>query len=392
MAEMLVHEVDGRTLTEAEHIAEVEGRPVIERAIINGVVGRTDLEDRPRVYVDPADPENIYPSVTAVLGSTHSISEVLVPAARRIEAEYVVDNIEAVTRMIAEIGDVETRKWIAREAERVWTVKRDIGTHQHNILEALLIDAPIPVCPEHLVDVEVDGEAVDLDEISQGLLNFLCDYDPVIEMAEAEVCNPMEGWAGTLDLAGYFRSIRIPGRDYKGARLVVDLKTGKVMGDTARPQIVTYKSAYEVWVDKLGNKAEMPDTDLAAILHVRKHYKGGYKLFIVEPRNEAFHLQQFLTALELYRHQTEAQTKPMTVFYPPKGDGSQPLPMIEDIEGDGFGYCRNKLISAGLLRLDDLLGLTADEVRSIDGIGAKRIDSCRTVLKRYDSAFAEEGV
>jgi hypothetical protein len=387
---MLVHEVDGRTLTEAEHIAELEGRPVIKREIINGVVGRTDLEDRPRVYIDPADPDNIYPSVTAVLGATHSISEVLLPAARRIEAEFVVDNLAEVTRRIAADGAEETMRWIAREAERVWTVKRDIGTHQHNILEALLIDSPIPHCPEHLQDIEIDGEAVDQDEISEGLINFLCDYDPVIEMAEAEVCNPAEGWAGTLDLAGYFNSIRIPGRDYMGARLVVDLKTGKVKGDTARPQIVTYQNATEVWVDKLGNKVDMPPTDLAAVLHVRKHYRGGYKLFIVEPRWEAFHRQQFLTALALYRHQEEAQTKPMAVFYPPKGDGSQPLPRIEDIEGDGFGRCRKPLIGAGLEKLDDLLGLSADEVQSIHGVGPKSIGACRAVLARYELAFAGE--
>ena len=53
-------------------------------------------------------------------------------------------------------------------------------------------EEPIPDCPEHLVGIEIDGEAVDQDAISDGLLNFFQDHQPIVEMAESTVAVSLE--------------------------------------------------------------------------------------------------------------------------------------------------------------------------------------------------------
>jgi len=267
-----------------------------EIKIINGVVGRNDDDEDRRYYIDPNDSELKYPSVTTVLGATHALDYILTPWAAKSSAQFAVDSIGRLVDLVIDKGPEVAVKWITGEAARIRDIKREIGSHQHNILEALLLDAPIPDCPEHLIDVEIDGERVDQDVISEGLVNFLTDYSPVMEMAEATVANTIHNYAGTLDCAGFFPSIRIPGRESKGARVAVDLKTGKYMGDTARPQIVSYKSATEVWLSgpDLGQKVDMPEVDMCGVLHVRKTYKGGYKLYLIDPADEARFFAEFL--------------------------------------------------------------------------------------------------
>jgi hypothetical protein len=272
-------------------------------------------------------------------------------------------------------------------------LKADIGSNQHDILEALILDSPIPSCPEHLEGVEIDGETVDHDAIADGTLNFITDYGltkDCFEMAEATVANPQYGYAGTLDFVAWFPTIRIPGKPGKGARLCVDAKTGANLDDAHRAQIVSYKNATEVWVDELGNKAEMPEVDLCAILHIRREYKRGYKLFVIPPKDERFYWQWFLNSLTTYKSQADAQQRRMEVFYPPLDDGSQPLPLLEDLEGDGFGRCRKAFIEAGLQDLSDLAALTRREAFALHGVGKAAIEASDRALARYGLAFKGE--
>jgi hypothetical protein len=64
--------------------------------------------------------------------------------------------------------------------------------------------------------VEIDGERIDQDAIADGLLNFITGFGPVFEMAEATVADTDLGHAGTLDLAAWFPTVRVPGRLSKG--------------------------------------------------------------------------------------------------------------------------------------------------------------------------------
>jgi hypothetical protein len=356
--------------------------------IINGIIGRIERDDS-RYYIDPADPSLVYDSVTTILSATNSKSW-LQNWAAKLAAEFAVDHHHLVGITKNEASREAAIDLIKGEARRKRELKADIGTHQHDILEALILDAPIPSCPEHLVDLEIDGESVDQDAIADGLLNFISDFGPTFEMAEATVANRQYMYAGTLDLVAWFPTIRIPDNLAKGARLCLDLKTGANVDATARPQVVGYKRSDHVWVDEMGNKAPMPTVDLCGVVHLRREYRRGYKLLIVPPADEEFYFEQFLHCLEAFRDQDAVKAKRLTPFYPPLADGSQPLPLLEDIEGEGFGRCRRHLAGAGLDDLGDLAALTVAEVRSIKGIGPAAVTACTEVLRQYGLAFKAE--
>ncbi len=355
--------------------------------IVNGVIGRIDREDN-RYYVDPTS-ERMFDSVTAVLSATNSKSW-LTNWAAKLAAEFAVDQHEHIGQTINLVSRDAAVDMVKGESRRRRELKAEIGTHQHDILEALILDAPIPMVPDHLDGIEIDGEAVDQDAISDGLLNFITDFEPQWEMAEATVANTIHGYAGTLDVAAWLPKVRRAGRPAKGVRVVLDLKTGQNLDETARPQIVAYKNATEVWLDELGNKASMPQVDLCGIVHLRQEYARGYKLFLVDPDDEDFYMARFLHCHASYRDQDQSKKLRLVPFYPPLADGSQPLPLIEDVEGDNFGKFRKKLVAAGLERISDLAELTAAEVQDINGIGPAAITACRTVMGRFSLAFKGE--
>jgi hypothetical protein len=353
--------------------------------VISGIIGRIERDDS-RYYVDPADPDNVYDSVTTILSATNS-KPWLAPWAAKLAAEFAAEQHEFIGQTIDVVGKDGAVDLIKGEARRKRELKADIGVHQHDILEALILDQPIPECPPHLVDLEIDGESVDQDAIADGLLNFIADFGPTFEMAEATIANTTYGYAGTLDLVAWFPTIRIPGNLAKGARLCLDLKTGERIDPTARPQVVSYKSATEVWIDEMGNKAPMPHVDLCGVLHLRSSYRRGYKLVVVPPSDESFYWLQFLHCQEAFRDQDAAKTKRLSPFYPPLEDGTQPLPLLEDIEGDGFGRYRKALLDAGLEDLSDLAALTVIQARQLKGIGPKAIECFTEVLHRYELTF-----
>jgi hypothetical protein len=357
-------------------------------AIVNGVIGRIERDDS-RYYVDPADPTLVYDSVTTILAATNS-KPWLANWTAKLAAEFAVDHHDFVGITINEASREGAIDVIKGEARRKRELKSEIGIHQHDILEALILDQPIPSVPPHLVDVEIDGESVDQDAIADGLLNFITDFGPAFEMAEATVANTALGFAGTLDLAAWFPTVRVPGKLSKGARMCLDLKTGANVDATARPQVVAYKHATEVWVDEMGNKREMPEVNLCGILHLRRSYRRGYKLIVVPPADEEFYFDQFLHCHRAFRDQDIVKTKRLTPFYPPLADGSQPLPLLEDIEGDGFGRCRKPLIDAGLEDLSDLARLSVEEAFKIKGIGKAAISACTEALRRHGLTFAGE--
>jgi len=357
--------------------------------IINGVIGRIERDDS-RYYIDPADPDTVLDSVTSILGATTSKDVILVPWSAKIAAQYAVDHHDFIGLTIKEASRDAAVDLVKGESRRLREVKSDIGTHQHDILEALIIDEPIPDVPEHLAGVEVDGESVDQDAISDGLLNFIADFDPAFEMAEATVANPQYGYAGTLDTVAWLPTVRVPGKPSKGARMCIDLKTGTHLNDEHRPQIVSYKNATEVWVDELGNKADMPEVDLCAVLHLRREYKRGYKLYVIPTEDERYYWQWFLNARETYKSQVDAGSRRLQVFYPPLNDGSQPIPLIEDVEGFGFGKYRGPLTDYGLHDLADVAAMSVLELRNIKGIGPKAPDVIRQTLQHYGLTLAGE--
>lgn len=339
------------------------------------VIGRFDRGDS-RFYVDPADPDLVYDSVTSILAAASS-KPWLAPWAAKLAAEFAVDHVDLVQLTLAEAGHQAAVELVKGAAARSRDLKSDIGTHQHDVLEALLLDLPIPDVPEHLVDVEIDGERVDHDAISDGLLNFLTDFDVDAELAEATVVNPLYGYAGTLDLIATLRKL--------GRRLLIDCKTGMVLDRTMRSQLAAYRRATEVWVDDMGNKIRMPDVDGVAVLHVRREYQRGYKLLDQDGNDEDF--DHFLQCQKVLRGQKRLEKVKGRPLYPPLPDGSQPLPLIEDLDEEGFNRCRSALIKAGVVDVTGLAALTFEQVSAIKGIGPKSLPHITTLLAEYGLTY-----
>src|SRR3954464_11091349 len=111
----------------------------------HGIIGRFEKGDN-RYYVDPANPDNVYESVTTILSATESKPQ-LVNWAAKLAAEFAVSHHDAIGQSIESFGADATIKLIASEAKRLRDLKADIGSHQHAILEALLLDLPIPQVP-----------------------------------------------------------------------------------------------------------------------------------------------------------------------------------------------------------------------------------------------------
>lgn len=324
-----------------------------------GVIGREQGRGG-RWYVDPAEPELRYESVTSAIGQATSRS-FLIGWAATIAAQYAVDHLELVQLTAAESSKVAAVKLIAGEADRIRDVKADIGTHAHKVIEALILDLAIPPVPDHLVGVEVDGEAIDHEAITDGFLAFVEDYAPSFEMAEATVVSVLHGYAGTLDLLASFPSL--------GLRLVLDAKTGRYLDATMAAQLSAYERADEVWLDDLGRKAPMPPVDGSAVLHLRPEYQRGYKLLRVDTGPDTF--RWFLQMLAVAKGHRERPKLPARALYPPLPDGSQPPPLVEDVEA--LGAARGPLIAAGLLRLDQVADQHPAALKLLKGLGPKRL-------------------
>jgi hypothetical protein len=169
---------------------------------------------------------------------------------------------------------------------------------------------------------------------------------------------------------------------------LIDCKTGAHVSASWRKQLAAYRNADEVWLDNFGNKAAMPEVDLCAVLHLRREYERGYKLLVVEAGDPE--LYDFLTALDHFHGLQGATKLGGRALYKPLDDGTQPPPLLEDIDAEGFNRCKGKLIKAGVKSLDALAALTEKEARSIKGVGDAAIASCMGVLAANGLTFAKE--
>jgi len=340
-------------------------------------IGRVDTGDN-RWYVDPDNPDLRYESVTHIIGASNP-KPWLVAWGAKLAAEFAVEKHDRLGGVIADFGVPAAIDLVKGEAKRRRELKAEIGSYQHDVIECLVLDRPLPSIPDHLYGVEVDGEVVDLDVISDGFLNFVADHSPVFHLAEATVANTFEGYAGTLDLV-----LDLPGESEGGRRWLIDAKTGVVLEPTMRAQLAAYRYADEVWLDQLGNKAPMVPVDRCGVLHIRKEYERGYKLISVRAGQDEFSWFQAMT--RAYHmgvdmgHKLEGR-----VHYPPLPDGSQPPPLLEDTEL----RCRSALVKAGIRDLAALAALTPAGWRQVKGVGPKAVDEIAALLIEHGLLRAE---
>lgn len=342
-----------------------------------------DFMSDSRWYVDPTDPEGLYESVTNIIGSC-TPKPWLTAWSAKLAAEYAVDHYDEVGIVLAGSGRPAAVDLIKGSAKRMRELKAEIGTHQHDVVESLVLDVALPELPEHLQDVEIEGERVDHDVITDGFLQFCEDHDPRFELAEATVANTDFHYAGTLDLVASFPRMIVPHRP-TGRRGCLDVKSGKVLDIGMAAQLAAYRRATVVWVNDQGVKAPMPETDFGAILHLRPEYEHGYKLFEVPSDDDAF--EWFLQMTRAF-HATKAQGPKLKAraLYPPLADGSQPPPMLEDVTLK----CRGALITAGVRTLADLAGMTRPAVAGIKGVGPKALEDIAQLLAAHSLTLKDE--
>jgi hypothetical protein len=356
------------------------------------VIGRFDRPDG-RYYVDPLDPDRVYLSNTSILSDTTGLG-FLQDWAAKLAAEFAVDELELVAATKASsagrTGAVDLVKGAAkRSRER----KADVGSYVHDVVEALIVDRPIPNIPEWLNGrtVGYDGEDVTitqqwLDSIIDGFINFCEDFEPEFEMAEATVVSRANGHAGTLDFIAVLRRLIIAAR---AARILGDAKTGAALDKTIHEQLAGYLFSDEVWLDDIGSVAPMPAVDLAAVLHLRTSYTRGYKLLEAEIDQDTY--PRFLGRVQQIRQVREAARVTGRPLYPSRPDGSQPPPLVEDVDVPGFNLYRGKLVAAGIADLEQLAQVGYAGVQRIKGLGPKAPDACAKALAKHGLHFPDFG-
>lgn len=360
------------------------------------VIGRIDRPDG-RWYDHPFNDDDPYESITYVLGMTKSKAFLQNWAAVKA-ARLLLRNMDLIRTMLAEQGYAATLKWLKDAARRDREVKADLGSHVHDVQEALILgNTEYPGIPEHILGVEIDdyddsmedGETVTVDErfidgIVDGFLNFMSDFDVEPEHAELTVANPTEGIAGTLDLGALLKALHTD-----MCRALIDTKTGKHLDPDVGEQLAGYMRCRQGWID-LGNIVPMPRFHIAAVLHLRTTYRRGYKLL----RQDADHAAwgRFLARRDVLRGFADQPSPYGRPLYPALPDGTQPPPLIEDIHEPGFNRSRKPLEAAGFDRLDDLVAFTAAEVLAVKGIGEKSLDHIRRVLADHGLALTGDGV
>ena len=354
------------------------------------VVGRFD---RPggRWYVDPLDTDREYYSVTSVLSATRHMPW-LGKWEAKLAAQYAARNHDFLGTVIAneDTGVDGAIDLIKGAAGRSHNLKADVGSYIHSVIEALILDSDPPSIPDHLNGKRIPYSGDDdiitidqawLDSVIMGFFYFVEDFDVEFEMAEATVVHPGNQHAGTLDFVAVLKRLRV------GTRILGDVKTGMRLGGDVNVQLAPYRYSTEVWLDNLGNRARMPKVDRAAVLHLRTTYERGYKLLQQPADSDAY--AKFLRRLQVVRDVDSAVKATGRPLYPAMADGSQPPPLVEDIDWPGFNPYRKPLRRAGVKDLGSLACMSEGELLAVKGIGKAAIPHVMNLLAAHGMALSQ---
>lgn len=345
---------------------------------------RRGSEDDHRYYSHPTSGDP-YLSVTYVIGACQS-KPWLGAWAAKTAAAYAVDFRANWLKTFRDNGRELAMKEITRTAAANRDVKANIGTYEHDVFEALLLDQPIPGIPDHLEGqiVEFDGELVVIDQewldgIADGLLNFIEDFGFKAIAAECTVASDEHEAAGTIDAIG-----RLTVLDQTA---LIDVKTGAHLDAGVLAQLGAYWQFPHLWL-RSGQIVRRPRADIAAILHLRPSYSRGYKLLIVTPQELSVGWTWWQAMRRQLAVSKDVPGKFGTVLYPPLPDGSQPPPMVEDLRSyAGCSRVVSPLLAAGIVHLSDLAALDRDDVEQIKGVGPKTLTALTEVMAAHGLTF-----
>jgi hypothetical protein len=213
-----------------------------------------------------------YWSVTTIIGGGVP-KPALINWAKKFTAEYAVEHFEAFKTLIADDPDGAV-EWLKGAAYRDRDRKADLGTLVHAATEAHVLGKPMPQWPP-VAKPRMDA-----------FVRFLSDYEPEYVATEASVYNRTERYAGTLDAIA----------DVRGARYLIDTKTGKGVYPESALQMAAYRYAEFIGLPD-GDERDMYPVDACAVLHLSD--EGEYELVQVRADTEVF--KAFLYVREVFR-------------------------------------------------------------------------------------------
>jgi hypothetical protein len=358
----------------------------------------TNPETSERTYPYPPTGEPL-DSVTTIISATDS--KPWIPGwYGRSSMAWAVDNLSLIARTLRAEGRQAAIDLGKDAAEQQRSIKRDAGSHVHDVLEALILWAAspdgtgtsvaLPVLPEHLEGALYDGEPIEdvIGFMVDGFLAFVSHYKPRFLATEMQVYNQPLGYAGTLDmifaLDGYALSprgdevIARPGAEFVPC---TDTKTGRNPEGTWKEQLAAYRRARECLLP-LRWLQPMPKTHAGMVLHLRPEYPDCYLLMLVAGDDDAAAWSRFQAAARIYRERQKVKDKPGRSVRALREDGTMPGPRLCDLASEGYGRALSPLSKAlgGACELTDLASFTADDVLAVKGVGPKLIDVIRQML------------
>lgn len=375
------------------------------------VITPVNREDDSRFYPYPPTDEPL-DSVTFVISATDNkpwIKKWYGSSA----TGWCVDNMTLLAKTLKAEGRQAAIDLGKDEAERLRGVKRDAGTHVHDVLESLIYwaaspgrtgaDIALPVLPEHLEDAWYDDEPLTdvVDFMVDGFISFVTAFGARFEATEMQVYNQPLGVAGTLDmivaLDGYAISyatgprgedevIACPGSTL---RLCVDAKTGRTPEGIWKEQLAAYRRMTECLLP-MRQMHPMPATDAGAVLHLRPEYPDGYLLNLVSASEDEGAWVRFQSAAAVYRDRQKVKGKPGTSIRPLRADGTMPGYRLCDLASEGYGRALAPLRKAlgAATELEDIARFTEADLLAVSGIGPKLIETIRTMLADHGLSMA----
>lgn len=355
--------------------------------------------------------------VTTVLDETHGKQRYLVPWSARLAAECAVDNLDVLEAVLSgravavhsrESGRQAAVDLAKGRAGEVRDLKRDVGSHVHAMVEALILwqaspeghgsGLALPALPAHLAGQDYDGDPVEFvaEWMVDGFMNWVADYQPQFLAAEMTVFNQPLGVAGTLD-----KIVRLPGLAIgkagrfipgDGVTICGDVKTGRNPDVTWQEQIAAYRHFPEADRDGFGNLVPMFATDAGAVLHLRPEHPRGYRFHLISGADDATAWNTFRRDVEIFQSRKARKAKPGKVCYPLRADGTIQQPRIADLDGEGYGRAIAPLVKAlgSDADLEQLAAMTAGSLLKLKGIGGKTVDTARVMLADHGLHLAGE--
>ena len=192
---------------------------------------------------------HVFPSVTTII-SGGVPKPLLVPWAAKVTAEWVVENIEEVNRLI-ELNPDDALTIIKGARFKSSNKAANLGTRLHDIAD------------KHINGEKLPTISKDLEGYVKAYLRFLDEYKPVPLLTEKKVFSLTHDYAGTFDAI-----VEIDGENY-----LIDYKTGKGVYPEVALQLAAYRYA-EFYMDEDGNDLDLPRIDKCAVVHLRPRSYG----------------------------------------------------------------------------------------------------------------------